>query len=675
MRDRHIGSEQGEGRRAQRPARRALLALLLLGGAAAARPALAEPDPFALSLPELLEVRIYGASKFLQSTGDAPASVSVLTADELRSFGFRTLGEALDGVRGVYVNQDRNYSFVGMRGVSRPSDYNARLLLLVDGNRYNDPIFDIAFVGHEFPIDIEQIERIEIIRGPGSSVYGSNAFLGVINVVTKTGAMLQGGEAAVEAGTAGRRRLRAALGARTATGLDWRLSASRYRQEGEDLYFPEFDQPENNGGIAEGLDGERADHYSARLSFGRWSASAAFADRTKQVPTASFGSAFNDPRLETWDQTGHATLAYTRPLGGRWEFSPRLFFGNYRYHGTYPTVTDDGVTLNHDHLDTTWWGSELKLTGIHGRHQLIAGLEYQDNLHQHQENHDEDPHRVHLDDERSSRRSGIYLQDDVSLDADWTLSAGLRVDDYSTVGSSVNPRLGLLWHPSPRANFKLLYGTAFRAPNSFELYYHNARNGDPLPEAERIRSYEFVAEYLPDPGWRLTLDVYRNEIRDLISPVSTGDDDSKKFVNLGQVISEGVELEAERVWSRQLRARASYAWQQSRDPDSNALLQNSPRHAANLRLSAPLWNEAVQVGTELQYLSHRRSFDDARVPSRLITNLTVTTREFGIGYELQASVRNLLDRDNADPGRPEHVQDLLARDGRSFWLGLTYRYR
>ena len=124
-----------------------------------------------------------------------------MTADEIKKFGYRTLGDILRSVRGFYVTYDRNYSYVGVRGFSRPSDYNTRLLLLIDGHRLNENLYDSVYVGTEAVLDVDLIERVEIIRGPSSSLYGSNAFFAVINIITKSGRDLQGVEGSAEAGS------------------------------------------------------------------------------------------------------------------------------------------------------------------------------------------------------------------------------------------------------------------------------------------------------------------------------------------------------------------------------------------------------------------------------------------------------------------------------------------
>jgi len=168
-----------------------------------------------LSLEELMAIKVdtvYGASKFQQKVTEAPSSITIITADEIQKYGYRTLSDVLQSVAGFYVTNDRNYSYVGMEGISRPTDYNTHLLIMIDGHRINDNVFNGAYVGTEAILDVDLIERVEIIRGPGSSLYGTNAFLGVRNIITKRGRDLKGAEVSADAGSLQTYRGRATYG-------------------------------------------------------------------------------------------------------------------------------------------------------------------------------------------------------------------------------------------------------------------------------------------------------------------------------------------------------------------------------------------------------------------------------------------------------------------------------
>src|SRR6188508_2443237 len=182
-----------------------------------------------LSLEDLMQIdagQVFGASERLQPAIEAPASVSFITAQEIKRYGYRTLADVLRAVRGVYVTNDRNFSFVGIRGFGKPGDYNSRILLLVNGHRVNDNVFGQAEIGAEFGLDPAMFERVEIIRGPASSLYGDSAFFAVVNVITRSGAALGGTSVTVETGTLGTYLARSSTGHRLSNGLDVAISGT-----------------------------------------------------------------------------------------------------------------------------------------------------------------------------------------------------------------------------------------------------------------------------------------------------------------------------------------------------------------------------------------------------------------------------------------------------------------
>jgi iron complex outermembrane receptor protein len=307
---------------------------------------------------------------------------------------------------------------------------------------------------------------------------------------------------------------------------------------------------------------------------------------------------------------------------------------------------------------------------------VVAGAEYQDNFRQDQSNFDIDPYALYLDDRRSSTRVGVYIQDEVTLGAHLLLNAGLRFDDYSTAGNAVNPRFGLIWSPAGTTVYKLLYGTAFRAPNVYELYYEavDSQKANPELRPERIATWEFVVEHQLQPNFRLTADAYLNRISNNINQITDPDDGLLVFVNSGQVDARGIEFEAERLWGDGTRLRTSYAWQISRERDTDATLVNSPKHLAKLNFSMPAWGDSLRTGAELQYVGSRKTLGGGSVGGRLLANLTLLSEKLAPGLELSASVYNLFDKRYADPGGQEHVQDQIQQDGRSYRLKLNYRF-
>jgi outer membrane receptor protein involved in Fe transport len=316
-----------------------LLFVLLLCAATAAAQDTQQPDLNNLSLEDLMQVKVEtvsGASKFIQRVADAPASVTIITGEEIQRYGYRTLADVLRGVRGFYVIYDRNYTYVGVRGFSRPGDYNARILFLLDGHRVNDNIYDGAYVGTEFPVDVDLIDRVEIIRGAGSAVYGTGAFIAVVNVVTKRGRDLDSVEFSSEGGSLNSYKGRASYGDRFNNGLEMLLSGSVYDSQGHRrLFFPEFDSPATHNGVVDNADGDRSYNLFGDVIYRDFNIHAVQSSRTKHIPTASFGTVFNDPRNQTTDARYYLDVQYHHLFGEKWDILGRASYDWYGYRGLY----------------------------------------------------------------------------------------------------------------------------------------------------------------------------------------------------------------------------------------------------------------------------------------------------------------------------------------------------
>jgi iron complex outermembrane receptor protein len=311
------------------------------------------------TLEQLGSVKVYSASKHLQAACDAPSSVTVVTADEIQKYGYRTLADILKTVPGFFVMNDRNYSSVGVRGLARPGDYNTRILLLVDGHRLNDNVYDEAMVGTEFPINIDLIQRVEVIRGPVSSLYGSNALFGVINIITKRGRDINGLELSAEAASFNTYSGTITYG-RKLRQLEFLISSTFYGSRGNNsLFFPEFNTPETNYGIARHADDDQVGSALATISFRDFTLQAVYGTREKGIPTAPYGTIFNNSGTRTTDSNSYIDLRYQHSFGNSWDVLARTFYDRYTYQGTYiyaSPLDPSQTSPNLDFADGKWWG-------------------------------------------------------------------------------------------------------------------------------------------------------------------------------------------------------------------------------------------------------------------------------------------------------------------------------
>ena len=556
-----------------------------------------------LDLEDLMTLdagQVFGASERLQPVIEAPASVSFITKEEIARYGYRTLAEILRAVRGLYVVNDRNYSFIGTRGFALPGDYNSRILLLVNGHRVNDNVFGQAEIGAEFGLDPAMFERVEIIRGPASSLYGDSAFFAVVNVITRTGASLGGGSIAVETGTLGTWLARIAAGNRFANGADVALSATYEGSDGVGrLYFPAFDTPATNSGVAEGLDGEGIKQFYGRLDFNGLTVTGAYGSRQRDIPTASLDTVFNeqDSREQSTDRHTLIDADYGRSFGGT-RLTIRASFDRFTYDGAYPFAgeTDSAALVAESKGVGARWSLGSGLTRSFGRrHTVRAGIEFIDNVHQNQAASYVDPPMVLLDSRRSSVQHAVYAQDELRVARWLIINAGLRYDGYEEF-LRVTPRAALIVLPSSTQSFKYLYGNAFRAPNTYELntFYFGERVTS--LRAESIDTHEFVWERYMNDWLRTSTSAYWYKADQLITTIL---DDSTflgvSFINQGEVRANGLELEAQMRLRGGAQALMSYALQSAVDQETQAALPNSPRHMAKGRISVPVGQAIVRV--------------------------------------------------------------------------------
>jgi len=631
-----------------------------------------------ISFESLMEMPVQGASRFEQPLSEAPASVSIITADQIRKFGYRNLADILRSLRGFYITYDRYTSYVGVRGFGRTGDYNSRILVLVDGHRTNDNIFDSVGLGNDFGLDVDLIDRVEVIRGPSSSIYGDNAFFAVINIISRTGHQMNGLEVSGEAGSLDTYKGRVSYGKRFSNGLDAVLSGSILDSRGDSrLFFKEFNDPDHNNGIANNLDGERAYTLFGSLDFKGITFTGGYVRREKHIPTASFFTTFNDPRYREVDSGGYLDLKYEHTYGDDWEVMGRAFFDNREFilHAPVSMIGATSV-LNRDSDRNNWIGTEIQVTKtLLDKHRLLIGGEFQHNFTIKFENHDINPYFQYLNIKRTSDKWGLFLQDEYTILPSLILNAGVRYDHFESFGGNVSPRLALIHTPIAGTTLKLLYGEAFRAPNAFELYYDIPQllQANPNLQPEKITSYELILEQSLGEHLRLIATAFYNKIHNIIVQDSNSDG-VLVYKNRGEVSARGAELEIEGKWPGGLEGRVSYTYQDGRDDDGNARLVNSPQHMAKANLIVPLYRDKIFGSAELQYLSSRLTLQGNESGDVFVTNLTLFSRKLLKGLELSGSIYNLFDKRYSDPAGGEHVQDVLVQDGRIFRLKLTYAF-
>jgi iron complex outermembrane receptor protein len=640
-----------------------------------------------LSLEELTSLQVetvYGASKHEQKVEEAPSSVTIITRDEIQKAGYRTLAEILNSVAGLYTRYDRDYTELGIRGFNNPGDYNSSFLLLVDGHRMNVALTANAAIDRGLAVDVDLIERVEVIRGPGASLYGDNAFFGVINVITRRGRDLAGGEASAFGGSLGTYDGRFSYGENLSNGVEMAVSGSYYHSDGNPrLFYKEYDTPAQNNGNAAQVDSERAGAIFTSASWKDFTLEGAVVEHMKQVPTGSFGAVFNDPRNQTKDDQAFADLKFEHQFENDLDLQARLGYDYATTIGTY--VENLGLpqwVVNLDNFLSQRLTGDFQLRRtLFEKHTLTIGAQVFDNLVDRQRNYNVDPWFSYLDNTTHSLDYALFLQEEYRILTNLIFNGGVRYDNFQSFGSTVNPRLALIYQPVKGTTLKLIYGTAFRAPSPYELYYSDGGDtqiSNPKLKPEKITSEEVVVEQQMGKHLSGSASGFYNDINDLIeqTTIAPGNPYAGKIQlqNLGKANAQGLELALKGTWAGGFEGRAGYSFTDAKDGITGAWLVNSPQHLVKLDLTAPLYKEKIFATLDCQIISDRITLAGKTDPSYGTVNFTLFSRQLIKGLDLSLSVYNLFNAKYSDPGGQEHLQDLIQQDGRTYQIKATYRF-
>ncbi|NJD07628.1 MAG: TonB-dependent receptor [Methylococcaceae bacterium] len=667
-----------------------------------------------LTADEKAMLQVYGDEEMVsvatgtrQPIGKAPAVASVITAADIKAMGATDIDEVLETVPGLHVARSNIaynpiYTFRGIH-----SGLNPQVLMLINGI----PVTH-SFQGDRSQIwsgmPIQAIARIEVVRGPGSALYGADAFAGVINVITKTKPDIEGTEfggrvgsfdsydgwalhggtwggfdvaAAVEyhksAGqdsgidAAAQTQLDQALGTRASLApgpvnlsrdnLDVRLDLSRehWRFRGGLQHRGDMG---NGAGVAQALDPVnryQSDRWNADLTY----QNAEFADNWEVTGQISY---FDTSQVVERNLTlfpagtrlpigANGQIDFAKPLG--LVTFPNGYIGNPEnwerharasaaavYRGFDSHTLRFGAGFNYDSIYKVRVSQNFGLDPVSG-----APIPFMPGVP-----------LVNVSGTSSTflptsdRKVGyFFVQDEWAFAKDWALTAGMRYDRYSDFGETVNPRAALVWETRYDLTTKLMYGSAFRAPSFGELYILNnpATLGNPNLKPETLDSIELAFDYRPTDRLRLGLNVFNYWWKDIIRYVPNTDSPSSSARNTGSQTCYGVELEAEWKALDSLRLIGNYSYQNSIDETLDHDAGYAPHHQVYLRAQwefLPDWQFVPQakwiIGRERSAGDNRPAIDDYAW-----VDLTLRRRNLLDHVAVAFSVRNLFDEDAREP--------------------------
>jgi len=606
------------------------------------------------------------ATESQRALGQAPSVVTVITEKQIRDMGAHTLIEALESVPGLNVSFPTDLAgghTLTVRGLKSTEAENT--LLLINGHRVNNPYSGSwTFLFDEFPLDA--VRRIEVIRGPGSALYGSNAMAAVIHIITRGADDFRGSKAGAFTGNHG------AVGGHITTGgigenASIMLNLNAASTDGDKQSILK----DAAGKSGKGNFWRRQQQGFISASAGKWSLFAMHAnkqrgsvlDATNLIDHASNISIRQSFAALTWAQEGDTWDISLRTDADLFDLDPQwqLLGGAQLVRSPVKnlTLSESGLMRFRGWQDHEW---TLNVNYDHIRQfdvrNVVNGADLTASL-----NHN-----------RNTTRQvwALVIQDEWSPLASLTATAGVRVEHYSDVGSHTSPRLALVWRATDMLDFKAMYGHAFRAPNFIELYSANNPSilGNSNVRPESVNTYELGAS-LHSGIWRLDSNVYYSRYKNLITRIAP----SPLTVNIGRETLKGVEIELRVDMQKDLYGTLSYTWQTGSSSLTNARLPNVPMQVVRLSGDVPL-----PLNTHLHADAHwigpqKRVVGDPRpaLPSTWQADLAIRTGRSSSGPSISFVMNNIFNHKIYSPVAMSTMSDIPIHD-REWLLNIDWAF-
>ena len=670
---------------------------------------------------------VSAASRETESIDDAPASVTVISAQELEAFGYPTILEALRGVRGYAVSFDSIYGNAAVRGLGQANDFSNRLLVLSDGAVLNENILYQPFIHYDGRTDLGDVDRIEIVRGPSSVLYGTGAVSGVVNLVMKGRDEPEGVHAQVSSYDNSTARVRVGFTKRFGTKSGVWASLAGADSQGRDVAL-RFD--DGTGVVAphvtSGFDKFKSYTFTSKAWLDDLSLQVFGTSRENTIPTGNYSSRFGDTRSYGADARILAELKYDHKLSKRAQLLLRAHV-NYAYYKldywydddpAMPTLGTADTNNYEEKYNSVWQGAEARLSL-----QLAKGLKlaigsdavFHTKVKMLTGNIDKDDGSLGtiLDVQAPYQVVAGSALLDFTPSKQLRIQAGARFDYWNLQGNqhaapgedsgatsfpALSPRLAVIVKPDASNIIKLLGGTAFRAPSAYEFYYNDDGTtqvasslcGDTL-KPETIYSLEAEATHRFSKDWAGLVSVYGTVARDVVETVAVGDacaaqtgSDAAAIYYKNAAVDQrsvGVDLEARRELRGGIMASAQYGYVFGRyasspnaDPalPQSTVLPNAPSQYAGFKVMFPIVQNTLGAAFR-GALEDRRRLDTTvteRTERAFVADAVVSGVAGRYGVRYAVGVYNIFNWQYSLPAVP-YASPVMPQNGRSFMFSLT----
>lgn len=661
-------------------------------------------DFFAMSPAQLAATSVTIATGTPKRVSQSAAVTSVITAEQIKSMGATELHEVLETVPGMHaslqgVSNDYHYS---MRGIQNAT--NSQLLILLNGTRITTPHRGTLMTGMELPI--EAIQQVEVIRGPGSALYGADAFAGVINIITKKAKDIDGTTVGARVGDHDTQSGWGQHGAKWA-GWDVATSLQYQHTSGDDGRIIKADAQTTldkalgtNASHAPGPMNTRYETFNGHLNMQRkhwdigfWAVNeidggtrAGVAGALDPKGRANGEQYLGDARFSTEDWFDDwEFLAHGSYMRSDFQANVQVYPDNAKLGGVvFPNGVNDNLGRVEEipsfEVGSIYKGlnKHLLRSSVGFRYEQITTSEsknYGAGVTSNKLTNVTGTPWVYLPDMHRSVWSYV-LQDEWQFANDWQLTAGVRYDDYSDFGSTINPRAALVWDINQQLTSKLLYGRAFRAPTFSEQGNQNnpVLLGNRSLNPETINTYEWAFDYRPVSTLRTAVNLYYYQLESLISAVPDAGKATKTFQNNGEQNGYGTEFEWNWQVHEQWNLMGNYAWQYARNDQTKTRVTGVPEQQIYFAAAwqfMPKWQLQPQInwiGSRINPITENGTLDDYET-----IDLTLRGKKLYGHLNLAASLRNALDTNYQEPAAV-NMGGNLPMPGRSFYLEASVNF-
>jgi outer membrane receptor for ferrienterochelin and colicin len=636
-------------------------------------------DYFDMSIEELMNVEVTTASRKSQSISMAASNITVITEKDIKDSGAQTLADVLERLPGVYVaTTGSGLKTIYIRGIGER--YNDKTVLLVDGYPMRDIYYYSYFPDETIPLG--NIKRIEVIRGPGSSLYGTCAYAGIINIITKDAEDLKGTEVMSGIGS------RSSQQHQILTGKKW--------EKGEVTFLARYFDADQGK-----VERDEAGTLSGQTRYVR---NAAFHMKAKyedfEFQTGYYRTTTPDPMTAILEDAKTVTEDMFFRGGYKREFSDRMNM-QARIYANLQWVEDDSFTHNaggtltqtkHTSRQSDLLGIDIQfLYKLSERNDLVFGVTHERENLEHQWSYKKKLSGGWVPEDKTGTSKysedlpmpirnhsiSFYAEDEFKLIPDVLhFTAGARFDRYTQTGSNLSPRFAMVWMARKDTVIKLLYGEAFRSPSYREMY----KRDDPYVETpEKIRTTELLISHNLNKDHNLEISLFKSELKDYIKTLQSGG-----YANLKHRSTKGIEAGLKgKFHNASLSYFANYTMLQTKDVDLGGI-GGVPENMFNAGLTYE-GIKHIAISPHVQYISKRNRPDDYQhedemddvanrrnnLGSYTLFNITVRTTDLPV--ELSFSVRNVFDKKYYSTS--EKGQYDTQGTGRMFWLTLAYTFK